>query len=260
MEDKHYINIDLSGKTALVTGGASGIGKAISSALSKSGADVVIHYNTSEQNACELVENFRENGRQAFAVKADLKIPEEIARMFDQIHKKITNTIDILVNNAGTIVTLGDYEDMTLDVWNMTLDLNLTSAMLCSKFAVPDMKKKKWGRIINISSISAHSGGDPLIIAYASSKGGMRTFTMGLAKYLGPDGITVNSIAPGVIYTRIHETFSSREKLENLKNMTPLKRLGQPEDVSGAALFLASDSASFITGETIAVNGGLRMD
>ena len=260
MERKHNIHVDLSGKTALVTGGASGIGEAISTALSNSGASVVIHFNTSEQSARELVENFRENGRQAFAVKADLIISGEIERMFDQIQEQIHDTIDILINNAGTIVELGNFEETTLDVWNKTLTLNLTAAMLCSQLAVPGMREKRWGRIINISSISAHTGGDPLGIAYTSSKGGMRAFTMGLAKYLGPDGITVNSIAPGIIYTRIHETFSSEEKLENLRDMTPLKKIGLPDDVAGAALFLASDSASFITGEKIAVNGGLRMD
>ena len=260
MELKHHIHVDLSGRTALVTGGASGIGEAISTALSNSGATVIIHYNTSEQRADELVELFRKNGRQAYAINADLNVPEEIGLMFDQIHEKIGGTIDILVNNAGTIISLGDFEKMTLEVWNKTLNLNLTSAMLCSRYAVTGMRKKKWGRIINITSISAHTGGDPLGIAYASSKGGMRAFTMGLAKNLGPDGITVNAIAPGIIYTRIHETFSSKEKLENLRNMTPLKRIGLPEDITGAALFLASDSASYITGETIAVNGGLRMD
>ena len=149
---------------------------------------------------------------------------------------------------------------MTLELWNKVLAVNLTSAMVCSKCVIPGMKQKGWGRIINISSISARSGGGPGGSHYASAKAGMNSFTKSLAKAFGPYGITANGVAPGVILTELHERFSTKEGLEQLKEMTPLGFLGQPEDVAGAVLFLASDSASYITGETIAVNGGLRMD
>ena len=253
-------NVDLRGKTALVTGGARGIGEAVSIALAASGAAVVINYHTSGQRANELVKRFKKNGANATAIRADLTVSAEIEKMFEEAQEKMGNVIDILVNNAGTQIALSSVEEMPLELWNKTLALNLTSAMLCCKCVIPGMKKKGWGRIINISSISARSGGGPGGISYASAKGGLSTFTKGLAKELAPARITVNAIAPGVILTAIHEKFSTKESLENLKNMTPLGRLGQPEDVAGAALFLASDSASYITGETIAVNGGLRMD
>lgn len=257
---QRLISVDLSGKVALVTGGAKGIGQAISKALAAGGASVVINYLTSEKGANKLVEQFRTNGTRAIAIRADVTVLEEIERMFNQIEKQLGNSINILVNNAGTQIALNSVEEMPLEVWNKSLALNLTSAMGCSKCAIPGMKKKGWGRIINISSISARSGGGPGGTSYAIAKGGLSTFTKGLAKELGPTGITVNSIAPGVILTEIHEKFSTPEGLENLKKMTPLGRLGHPDDVAGAALFLASDSASYITGETIAINGGLRMD
>jgi len=254
------VKVDLRGKTALVTGGARGIGEAISIALAESGAAVVINYHTSGERANELVELFEKSGTGATAIRADLSVPAQIEGMFEQARKEMGNTVDILVNNAGSQIALASVKEMPLELWNKTLALNLTSAMVCCKCVIPGMKKKGWGRIINISSISARSGGGPGGISYASAKGGLSTFTKGLAKEVAAAGITVNAIAPGVILTAIHEKFSTKGSLENLKNMTPLGRLGQPEDVAGAALFLASDSAAYITGETIAVNGGLRMD
>ena len=254
------IHVDLSGKVALVTGGASGIGEAIAMSLAANGAAVAIHYHTSEGRANQLVEQFRRNGTQAVAIQADVTAPEEIERMFKRTQEQMGANVDILVNNAGTPLALGHVEDMPLERWSQSLALNLTSTMLCCKCALPGMKKTGWGRIINISSISARSGGGPGETSYAAAKGGLSTFTKGLAKELGTTGTTVNAIAPGIILTRIHEKFSPKEKLEQLRKMTPLGRLGQPEDIAGAALFLASDSASYLTGETIAINGGLRMD
>ena len=149
---------------------------------------------------------------------------------------------------------------MPADLWQEVLDLNLTSAMVCSKCVIPGMKDKAWGRIINISSISAHSGGGPGGSHYAAAKAGMSSLTKSLAKELGPYGITANSIDPGVILTEMHQKFNTPENLEQLRKATPVGHLGRPEDVAGAVLFLASDSGSYVTGATIAVNGGLRMD
>lgn len=250
------VRVDLTGKTALVTGGAKGIGRAISSALAGNGARVVVHYLTSEKAAREMVKKFPNGGE---TVQADVSDPKEVERMMAEILNKM-GKIDILVNNAGSQVKTSSIEDMTLELWNQVLALNLTGAMICAKGVIPGMKKNGWGRIINISSISARSGGGPGGIAYASSKGAMTTFTKGLAKELGAFGITVNAIDPGVILTEIHEKFNTPENLENLRKMTALGRLGQPEDCAGTVAFLASDSASYITGATIAVNGGLRMD
>ncbi|MDO9464713.1 MAG: 3-oxoacyl-ACP reductase family protein [bacterium] len=257
---KNMISIDLKEKVVLITGGAKGIGQAISKGFAASGASVAVNYLTSEKNAKELVEQFQANGIQAVAIKADITVPEDVEHMFDQIEKQLGSTVDILINNAGTQIALSSVEQMPMDIWNKSLALNLTSTMICSKYAIPGMKEKGWGRIINVSSISARSGGGPGGTSYASAKGGMSTFTKGLAKELGLYGITVNAIAPGVILTDIHKKFSTPEDLEKLKSQTALGRLGQPEDIAGSVLFLASDSASYITGETISINGGLRMD
>jgi 3-oxoacyl-[acyl-carrier protein] reductase len=255
MNEKHHIQVDLHGKTALVTGGGTGIGRAIAETLAQNGATVIVHYNSSEGPAQEFVR--RHPG--CHAVQADLTDPEQIERMFEQIARD-AGEVDLLVNNAGTQLELRSCEDMTLELWNRAVALNLTSAMLCAKHVISGMKKKGWGRVVNVSSISALSGGGPGGISYATPKGGINTFTKGLAKELGPSGVTVNAVAPGVILTAIYEKFNTKENLEELKKNTVLKRLGQPEDIAGVVLFLASDSAAYITGENIAVNGGLRMD
>jgi len=249
------IQVDLSGKVALVTGGAKGIGEALALALARSGASVVVNYCTSAKRAEEMV---RTVPNVVLAVQADVAIPSQVERMMAQVHEKFGG-IDILVNNAGSQVALSSVEDMPLELWNQVLSLNLTSAMVCSKCVIPNMKKKGWGRIINIASISGRSGGGPGGVPYATSKGGMTTFTKGLAKELGPAGITVNAVAPGVILTEIHEKFSTKESLETLRKSTPLARLGVPEDIAGAVLALVSDNARFVTGAYIPVSGGELM-
>lgn len=254
------IQVDLRGKIALVTGGAGGIGSAVSRALAENGARVAVNYLTSAQPARELVARLKNQGRTALAIKADVTIEAAIERLFDTIEAQWGGPVDILVNNAGTQIALLSVEAMTAAVWSKALSLILTSKMMCARRAISGMKKKGWGRIINVASISACSGGGPGGVSYASAMGAVATFTKGLAKELGPTGITVNAVAPGVILTAIHEKFSTPASLRNLKKMTPLGRHGQPADVAGAVLFLASDSAAFITGETISINGGLRMD
>ena len=257
---KHLLKVDLSGKIALVTGGAKGIGKAISTSLAANGATLAINYNTSAEAAKALVEEFVARGNKAVAIQADVSISEQCERLVGQAQEALGSTIDILVNNAGGQVRQSTIEEMPVELWRQVLDLNLTSAMTCSKYAIPGMKKNGWGRIINISSISAHSGGGPGGSHYAASKAGMSSLTKSLAKELAPYGITANSVDPGVILTQLHKDFNTPENLEQLKKATPLGRLGQPEDIAGTVLFLASDSASYITGATIAINGGLRMD
>lgn len=257
---KRMVAVDLSGKNVLITGAAKGIGEAISKALAAAKANLAINYNTSAQRAESLVEQFRADGLRAVAIQADVSQPDQAERLVSQAQEALGSTIDILVNNAGALIQQSTIEEMTIELWNKVLAVNLTSAMLCAKYVIPGMKQKGWGRIINISSISARSGGGPGGSHYASAKAGMNTLTKSLAKAFGPYGITANAVAPGVILTEMHERFSTKESLEQLKKMTPLGFLGQPEDVAGLVLFLASDSASYITGETIAVNGGLRMD
>jgi len=254
------IQVDLTGKSAVVTGASKGIGRAIAEALVDSGAMTVVNYRSSREQAEELVYGLRQKGGKVTAIQADVCVAEDVKRLFKEAEEFFAGPVDILVNNAGSQVKQSRLEEMPLDLWNRVIAVNLTSAMLCCRQVIRGMKQKQWGRIINISSISARSGGGPGGIHYASSKGGMSAFTKGLAKELGPAGITVNAIAPGVIMTEMHEKFNTPENLESLKKMTPLGRLGRPEDVVGAVLFLVSDSASYITGDTISINGGLRMD
>lgn len=257
---KRLINVDLKGKNALVTGGAKGIGEAISKALADSGANVAINYNTSARQAEVLEKKFQANGVNAVAIQADVSIPAHAERLVKDASDALDGPIDILVNNAGSQIKQSSIEEMSVELWDKVMGLNLTAAMVCSKCVIAGMKKSGWGRIINISSISAHSGGGPGASHYAASKAGMSSLTKTLAKELGAFGVTANSVDPGVILTEIHQKFNTPENLEQLKKATPLGYLGQPEDIAGAVLFLASDSASYMTGSTIAINGGLKMD
>ena len=258
--EKRPISLDLKGKNALVTGGAKGIGEAISKALADSGANVAINYNTSAKQAEVLVKKFQANGVNAVTIQADMSNPEDVERLVYKAQEALGGPIDILVNNAGSQIKQSSVEEMPVELWERVLDLNLTGAMVCAKCVISGMKENGWGRIINISSISAHSGGGPGGSHYAASKAGMSSLTKSLAKELGTFGITANSVDPGVILTEIHKKFNTEKNLEQLKKATALGYLGQPEDIAGAVLFLVSDSASYITGSTIAVNGGLRMD
>ena len=258
--EKRLIGVNLQGKNALVTGGAKGIGKAISGALAANRANIVINYNTSADSANTLVKEFQTTGVKATAIQADVSVAEQAQRLICDAQKALGGPVDILINNAGSQIKQSTLEEMPLELWGNVLGLNLTSAMVCSKHVIPGMKKNRWGRIINISSISAHSGGGPGGSHYAASKAGMSSLTKSLAKELGPFGIAVNSIDPGVILTDMHRKFSTPESLEQLEKATPLGYLGQPEEIAGAVLFLSSDSASYMTGATIAINGGLRMD
>lgn len=259
MMTSRNISVDLAGKTALVTGGARGIGRAVASVLARNGARVLIHYHSSGDEAREFIAEWDGSGEAPVALKADLSVAADIDAMFSEIANQ-TGSVDILVNNAGTIFALETLGEMSSDNWRRSQDLLLNGPMLCCRYVLPGMKEKAWGRIVNITSISARTGGGPGGIAYASAKGALSAFTRGLAKEAAVSGITVNAIAPGIIMTDIHRQFSTEQQLEDLRSRTPVGRLGEPEDIAGAVLYLVSDSASFVTGATIDVNGGLRMD
>ena len=258
--EKRLINVDLKGKNVLVTGGAKGIGEAISKLLAANGANLAVNYNTSAERAETLVKEFQAGGVKAVAIQADVSKPERAERLLGQAENALGGAVDILVNNAGSQIKQSSIEKMPVDLWDAVLALNLTGAMICSKCVIPGMRQNRWGRIINISSISAHSGGGPGAGHYAAAKAAMSSLTKSLAKELSSCGITVNSIDPGIILTEMHEKFNTPENLEQLRQAIPLGYIGQGDDVAGAVLFLASDSASYITGATIAVNGGFRMD
>ncbi|MFZ7102146.1 MAG: SDR family NAD(P)-dependent oxidoreductase [Peptococcaceae bacterium] len=250
--------ISLVNKKALITGGGTGIGRAIAIAFAKLGAEVVINYNSSQNDAENTVAEIEKIGGRAIAVQADLTREEQVINLLQGAEKFTGGQIDILVNNAGTMVKKCLIEEMDLELWQKVLDVNMTSTFLVTKHVIPMMKEQQGGKIINISSLAAHTGGSIGATAYATSKAAVQAFTKGLAKELAP--ILVNCIAPGIITTRFHEMYTSPEVRNQFHRNIPLGREGTPEETAGAAVFLATDLGNYVTGETVEVNGGLLMD
>nr|WP_204497661.1 glucose 1-dehydrogenase [Aquibacillus albus] len=250
------MKIDLTGKNALVTGAGSGIGSQIAIDLAKAGANVVVHYYSNEKGAQHTVHTIRQQNVEATAIKADVLIKDEITDLVNKTSDFFNGQIDILINNAGGLVKRTPIKETSEDLWHKIIDLNLTSAFLVTQAVLPTMKRD--GNIINITSLAAQNGGGQGAVPYATSKGGLMAFTKGLAKEVAP--IRVNNISPGLIgETSFHDTFTPDADRKKTVDATPLKREGIPGDVSGAALYLASDLSSFVTGETIEINGGTLM-
>ena len=247
------MQIDLNGKTALVTGGARDIGRAIALRLAECGASVAIGFSSSGDRAEAVVD---EIGRgKAIAVRADVTKRDEVERMVGEARAAFGERIDILVNNAGGLVARKKVEEMDDEFFEHVVDLNLGSAFRVTKAALAHMPQG--GAIVNLSSLAAHDGGGPGATAYASAKGGVLTFTRGLAKELGPRKIRVNCVSPGLIGTSFHDTFSKPEGRLATVARTAVGREGVADDVANAVAFLASDAAAYITGESIEINGGL---
>ncbi len=239
-------------KTAIITGGATGIGRAISSALCRKGYNVVIAYNTSEKAAEQLVKQLNSEGLIAVSYKTNVSDRANVSSLFDFTVKEF-GEIDVLVNNAG-IAQQKLLTDITSNDWNSMLSVNLTGCFTCCQEAAKVMISQHFGSIINVSSMWGIIGAS-CESHYAAAKAGVISLTKSLAKELGPSGIRVNCIAPGVIKTDMLNGFTEQD-LQALIEETPLMRLGTPEDVANTALFLASESSSFITGQTISVDGG----
>jgi 3-oxoacyl-[acyl-carrier protein] reductase len=243
----------LGGATAIVTGAARGIGRAIAIALAEAGANVVINYRTSTQAAEETMEACRRFGVKAIAVQADVSLPEQVAHLVEATCVNLGSP-QILVNNAGIALT-GLLLDTTVTEWDDLMNANLKAPFLCTKAVLPHMIRKRYGRIINLSSIWGITGGS-CEVAYSAAKGGIISFTKALAKEVGPSGITVNCVAPGAVLTDMLGHLSE-EDLAMIANETPVGRIGTPEDVAHLVRFLALPSSSFITGQVISPNGGL---
>lgn len=247
-----------SGEVAWVTGSSKGIGRAVVLGLAEQGCDVVVHYNSSEDDAREVEERIKGFGNDVLMLKGDVTDAGDVRRMVGEIEDRY-GRIDILVNNAGSMVKRATLAEMTEEVWDRVMDVNLKSVYLCSQAVLP-MMKRQGGRIINMTSVSARDGGSPSSLAYSTAKGGVSTLTRAMAKELVSDGILINGVAPGRIDTPFHDEFTTDEKREEAAQGIPLGREGTPEEVVGAVLFLASSRANYILGEIIEVNGGMLMD
>ncbi|ACY12998.1 SDR family oxidoreductase [Haliangium ochraceum] len=255
----------LRGQKALVSGGSSGIGEAVAIALGEAGADVVVNYRSHPEQAEEVAERIRASGSQAITVQANVAEEDQVETMFQTMFERF-GTIDILVSNAG-LQRDAAFDEMTLDDWKLVLDVNLTGQFLCARAAVREFKRRgvkpevscAAGKILCMSSVhevipwAGHAN-------YAASKGGIMLMMKSLAQEVAPARIRVNSIAPGAIRTPINrdawETESARKEL---LEKIPYDRIGEPEDIGRAAVWLVSDQADYITGHTLVVDGGMTL-
>ena len=246
--------MELSGKVALVTGAAQGIGKAIAMLLARNGADVVVS-DINLEKAQETANEIEGMGRRSFAIKVNVADLKDVERMGEAIVEQF-GRIDILVNNAG-ITRDRLILRMTEEDWDAVLDVNLKGTFNCTKAAIRYMSKQKSGKIVSIASVSGEMG-NPGQANYAASKAGVIGFTKTIAREFAGRGINVNAIAPGYIQTPMTDAVPEKAK-EELKRMIPMERLGKPEDVAQAVLFLVSENSSYITGQVLNVNGGIYM-
>ena len=252
-------SFDLQGKVALVTGASSGIGRAAAEALAANGARVAINYHRNEAGAQAARGQIVAGGGSAIVIQSDVTRASEVQSLVEQTVAEF-GPIDILVNNAGSLVERLKILELTEERWDEVIDLNLKTAFLCSRAVAASMMERRTGAIINVSSIAGRNGGALGSIHYSAAKGGLITFTKGLAKEMAPFGVRVNAISPGVIDTPFHEQFSSPEMMKTYAGMIPLGRVGTPAEAARVICFLASDAASFLVGETIEINGGMFMD
>jgi 3-oxoacyl-[acyl-carrier protein] reductase len=238
---------DLKNRVALVTGGSRGIGEAIAIALAKAGAAVAVNYRERSQEAAAVVENIQRNGGRAAAIAADVSLAGAVRGMISDVESRL-GPIDILVNNAGIAVTRG-LDEITEEDFDRTVAVNLKSAFLCTQGVLAGMRGRRWGRIVNISSIAARGAGS-ISVAYNASKAGLEGLTRGYASRLAPEGVTVNAVAPGLIDTEMGKPLIEAGVIARI----PVGRSGTGEEIAQAVMLLVRDG--YITGQTLAVNGG----
>jgi 3-oxoacyl-[acyl-carrier protein] reductase len=251
-------HLNLSGRVALITGGSSGIGAETARVFVELGATVAIGFHKNREGAFQVRDSLSKTGGKIVALEANLEEPDR-GRALVREAENLLGPIDILVNNAGSLIERKPILGMSDETWSTVMRLNLDSAFVCSRAVAPSMVARRAGSIINVVSIAGRNGGGPGAGAYSTAKGGLITFTKALAKELAPQGVRVNGVSPGVIDTPFHEVFSTPEMIANFVKSIPLGRLGTSAEVATVIAFLASDAASYITGETIEVNGGQLM-
>ncbi|OCX54423.1 oxidoreductase [Mucilaginibacter sp. PPCGB 2223] len=245
----------LKNKVAIVTGGARDIGRAVSIKLACEGASVVVNYFQKEEDAQETIAQITANGGKAVAVYGDMTKPADVDNLIVKSREAFGEEIHMLINVAGGLVARKPTVEIEPEFWDKIFELNVKSVFMASKAALPFMKEG--ASIINFSSLAGRDGGGPGASAYAAAKGALMTYTRALAKEQGPRGIRVNAVAPGMIATTFHDTFSKPEVRANVANSTPLRREGQAKEVADLVAYLVSDEASFITGTNVDINGGL---
>ena len=245
----------LKNKVAIVTGGSRDIGRAVSVQLALEGAKVVVNYFGNQANADETLKLITDAGGQAIIVKADMTKAAEVEQLIAETRKAFGDEIHILVNVAGGLVARKSIAEIDEAFFDLVMDMNLKSVFSAVKNTAPFMPKG--GSIINFTSLAGRDGGGPGAAVYATSKGALMTYTRALAKEFGPKGIRVNAVAPGMIATAFHDTFTKPEVRGNVANATSLKREGEAKEVADLVIYLASDESSYITGTNIDINGGL---
>ncbi len=243
----------VAGQVALVTGGARGIGRAIGLTLARAGADLAITYRGSRTQAEEVVAEARRLGRPAAAFQADVRDRRQVEGAIRSVEAEF-GRLDILVNNAG-VATYGPFVEGPPESWDEVIAVNLQGTLLCTYAALPGMVRRRYGRIVNISSEFGVAGAGGFAV-YSAAKGAVIAFTKALAREVGPHGITVNAVAPGPIVTDMNRARYTPEEWQRRAERMPVGRVGEPQDVAHAVLFLASEEASFTTGQVLMPNGG----
>ena len=247
----------LAGKRVLITAGAQGIGEAITRHFIEAGAHPAIHYYSGRERAEELAALARGSGLEAVAIQADLTDPVQAERAVADAVEALGG-LDLLINKAGSLVGRKRLEELDMAFWNHVMGLNVTSMMSVTRAAEPHLSRNPTSAIVNLASLAGRKGGHPGSLAYATAKGAVLTFTRALATELGPRGIRVNAVTPGLILgTSFHNTHTSRESADQTIAGIPIGRAGNPDDVARAVVFLASESDGFITGATLDINGGV---
>lgn len=249
---------EFEGKVVLVTGGASGIGRAVTQAFLQAGAKVAFTYMTSAAAADALVAEAGAAASRLLPVRADLTIPAQVEDAFVRCEAAF-GPLDVLVANTGGLIARKRCVETTPEFWADVFAVNVTSTFLCCQAALRQMEPRAAGAIVLMSSLAAFDGGGPGSSHYAAAKGAVATYARALAKEVGALGIRVNALAPGLIATQFHDTFNTPQGRKAVVDRTPLRREGHPDDVANAVLFLASRHSAFITGEITHVNGGLGM-
>ena len=248
------MNEKLNGKRALVTAGAQGIGLAISRALLNEGCSVAVHYYSSADAANELKSEF---GDRVFVFQADLTDAAQTEQMVGEAIAALGG-LEILMNNAGSLIARRRLEEVDMDFWQTVNDVNVTSMINVTKFAAPALRAANGASVVNLASLAGRKGGHPGSLVYSTAKGAVLTMTRALSNELGPDGVRVNALAPGLILeTSFHDTHTTKESAAQTIAGIPLGRAGNPGDVAHAAIFLAEQLDGFMTGATLDINGGV---